>query len=82
MDNCGGHELTVTLDRGLIATAKIRCLSKLISAVLHVIDMKRNTNHSFKERSMNGNWGLQDGLLPHVGDAIMLFDSTWGVMSH
>ena len=100
MDNCGGHELTIQLDRvrieflpprstakhqpldlGLIASAKIRYRSKLLSAILDVLELRRNTNHSFKPKSANGKWGIQDGLLPHVGDAIMLFNSAWSMMS-
>lgn len=47
-------------------------------ALLDVIEMKQNTNHIFKERSLNGKWdALKDGLLSHVWDAIMLFDSAW-----
>ena len=63
-----------SVDLGLIAVAKIRYRWKLLSAVLDVMEMKRSANHSFKERSKNRKWGLRDGLLPHVGDTIMLFD--------
>lgn len=68
-------------DFSLIAVVEICCRSKLLSAVLEVTEIKRNANHIFKERSMNGYFGLQDGLLLHFGDAIMLFDSDWVVIS-
>ena len=74
MDNCGGHECSITLDGvrieflpprsttkhqpldlGLIASAKIRYRKRLLSAVLDVMDLQRNTNHSFKEASSSGN---------------------------
>ena len=45
------------------------------------MDLQRNTNRSSKETSSNGEWGLQDGMLPHAGDAIMLFDSSWKMMT-
>ena len=48
------------LDMALIATAKIRDRSKLLSAILDIMEMKRNTNYIFKEKSVNGKWGLQD----------------------
>ena len=42
------------LDLGSIATAKIRYRSKLLSAILDVMELKRNTNYTFKEKSVNG----------------------------
>ncbi len=69
------------LDFELIASAKIRYRTKLLSAILDVMEPQRNTNHSFKESSCNWKWGLQDGMLPHVGDAIMPFDSAWRMMT-
>ena len=100
MDNCGGHELSITpdgvrieflpprsttkhqaLDIGLIASAKIRYRTRLLIAVFDVMGFQRNTNHCFKETSCNGKWGLQHGMLPHVGDSIMLFDSSWKMMT-
>ena len=50
-----------TLDMGLIATAKKRDKSKLLSAILDIIELKRNINYIFKEKSENGKWRLQDG---------------------
>ena len=63
-----------TLDLGLIAETKIRYRSKLLGSVLDVMEMKRNTNHASKEGNMNGKCGLKDGLLPLIGDAIMILN--------
>ena len=69
------------LDLGLIATPKMRYRSKLLSAMLETMVLKHNTNYTFKEKTVNGKWGLRDGLLSHVGDAVMLFNSEWNVMT-
>ena len=100
MDNCGGYELSISIERvrieflpptstakhqpldlGLIASAKIRYRTNLLSSILNVMDLQRNTNHSFKENNGNGKWGLQDGIMPHVGDAKMLLDASWKMMA-
>ena len=100
MDNCGGHELDVTLDGvrieflpprsttehqpldlGLIASAKIRYRSNLLNCTLEVLQLRRTTYQSLKNDSGHGKWGLQDGQLPHVGDAIQIFNNAWSCMS-
>ena len=68
------------LDLGLIAATKISYRSVLLRAVLEVMDKKRSIDNDFKERGLNGKYGLQDGLLPHVRDAVMLSSSTCDVM--
>ena len=65
-----------TLDIRLTESAKIGHRSRLISAVLDVMELQRNTNHSFNENISNVKWDSLDGIMPHVGDAIMLFDSS------
>ena len=66
-----------SLDLGLIGHSKIRYRSLLLRASIEIILKRRRGNHQFKSNSGQGKWGLQDGQLPHVGDAIMLFDESW-----
>ena len=96
MDNCGGHNVSGTLDRvrivflrarstakhqpfglGVIAQAKILYRSTLLSAVLDVIETRRNTNRKFSSDSGNGKYGIREGNLSHVADAMSIFDDAW-----
>ena len=69
------------LDLGMIAHSKIRYRSILLRAVIDIVIARASTEATFPESSERGKWGLNDGHLPHVGDAITLFDEAWGTMS-
>ena len=77
MDNCGGHELTISLegvrieflpprsttkhqplDLGLIGCAKIRYRSKLLSATLDILELRRNGGYSFLTNNIKWEVGI------------------------
>ena len=68
------------LDLGLISSAKIRYCSNLLNCLLDVLRMRRATNQTLRTSKEKGKWGLQDGQLPHVGDAIQIFKNAWSCM--
>ncbi len=89
MDNCGRHELDCTLpgvkiellpprctakyqplDLGLIGHGKIRYRYLLLRMTLEVM-MQRASHQRL------GVGGIEQGCLPHAGDAIRLFDEAW-----
>ncbi len=69
------------LDLGLIANAKIRYRSVLLSETINVLQQRRISNSTFPLTSGNGKWGLREGQLPHIGDAIELFNQSWSGVS-
>ena len=69
------------LDLGLIATSKIRYRSSLLSATLDVLQGRRLSNHGIQSTTGRGKWGLEEGQLPHIGDAMKLFNQSWSSIS-
>ena len=67
-------------DLGLIVSAKIRYHFNLLNCTLDVLQMRRATNQTLRTSSRNGKWGLHDGQLPHVGDAIHIFNNALSCM--
>ena len=65
------------LDQGLISQTKIRYRSILLRRICHNAEKRRTGNHSFKNDTGRGKWGLKEGQLPHVADAITLFNDAW-----
>ena len=65
------------LDMGLIAQAKIRYRSKLLRAVIHIVTRRASGEHQFKDSSGRGRWGIREGQLPHIADAISTFNESW-----
>ena len=37
-----------------------------------------SSEHTFPQTSHSGKWGLREGHLPHVGDAMELVNEAWG----
>ena len=64
------------LDQGLIAQSKIRYCSLLLRHTCEIAEKKRSGNHNFKNDSQRGLYDLIEGQLPHVADAIRLFDDS------
>ena len=69
------------LDLGVIANAKIRYRSALLSAVWNVIEKRRTTQEQILNDSGNGRYGIREGQLPHVADAMVLFNNAWSAVS-
>ncbi len=66
-----------TLDFGLIVHAKIRYRSSLL---LQNVDNTLRWNsgeHYFPLGSQQGRFGIRDGHLSHIGDAMRLFNLAW-----
>ncbi len=69
------------LDLGLIAHAKIRYRSLLLRMSIDVILRRTHENQPFPASSQRGMLGIQHGFLPHVGDAMTIFDEAWAETS-
>ena len=65
------------MDQELIAQSKIRYCSLLLRHTYEIAEKKHSRNHNFKNDSQRGINGLREGQLPHVADAIQLFDYSW-----
>ena len=65
------------LELGAIVQAKIRYRSTLLSAVLNVMETRRDANRQFRSDSVNGNYGIAEGNLPNVADAMSIFNDAW-----
>ena len=70
-----------TLDLEIIAHAKIRYGSTLLKFVISVMEKRWLTNEKFHNGSSNGNYGIREGQLPHVADAIVMFNDAWSEVS-
>ena len=69
------------LDLGIIAYAKIRYISTLLRSVLSDMEKHQLTNEHFPSRSSKGCYGIREGQLPHVADAIVMFNDAWSTVS-
>ena len=49
----------------------------LLSATVEVLQRSREANQNLWLNSGHGNWGLNEGQLPHGVDAFMLFNQSW-----
>eukprot|EP00171_Calliarthron_tuberculosum_P000673 IDg673t1 len=65
------------LDLGLISQSKIRYRSLLLRACIDVVIRLQSPDHGFKDNSGRGRWGVREGQLPHVADAISIFNQSW-----
>ena len=65
----------------MVANAKIQYRASLLSATIDAINRKRTTNQVWQKDAEHGKWGIQDGQLPHVGDAMQLFNRSWNALS-
>ena len=65
------------MDQGHVAQSKIRYRSLLLRHTFEIAEKKRSGNHNFKNDSQRGHYGLREGQLPHVADAIQLFNDSW-----
>ena len=62
---------------GLIANAKKRHRSMLLSATIEVLQSSREADQNLGLNSGHRKWGLHEGQLAHVRDAIQLFNQSW-----
>ena len=69
------------LDPGIIAPSKKRYRSSLSSATLDVLKGRQLSNHGLQSTTGHGEWGLDEGQLPDVGDAMKLFNQSWPSIS-
>ena len=76
MDNSGGHELNVNLDG-----VSIIYLPRNSTSKHQPLDLGLSES-AFKINLGRGKWGLEEGQLPHVADAIKLFNKAWSLTSH
>ena len=65
------------LDFVLIAHSRIRLRSLLLRKVFDNTMRRSSSSHYFPENSGGGKNGLRDGYMPHVGDAMDLFNYCW-----
>ena len=63
-----------SLDLGLIGNSKIRYRSLLWQSVVRVMEGRFRNETEFRPDSQRGMYGIRDGQLPHVGDAMNLFN--------
>jgi len=65
------------LDAGLISTAKSRYRKRYLTDTVHVVLTWQQEGHGYKDSTGQGKWGIREGQLPHVGDAIRMFNEVW-----
>lgn len=68
------------LDLGLIGNSKVRYRSNLLRMTLNVLLQRcqpATDTSPFPASNDRGRLGLKHGFLPHVGDAIDLYDESW-----
>ena len=69
------------LDIGLIANGKIRYPSILLRCVILMIEERATGRTNFTEDSGCGKWGMREGQLPHVADAMEMFTESMNALS-
>ena len=69
------------MDQGLIAQTKIRYRSMLLRQTIDILLRLQDPKNGFKASTGNGRYGLREGQLPHVDDAMALLDQTWEAVS-
>ena len=70
-----------SLDLGLIAVSKICYITALLEATIDVLQRYNVSDSPFKINSGRGKWGLEEGQLPHMADAMNLFNKAWNLTS-
>ena len=65
------------LDLGIIANARMRYRSAVPAATIDVLESRSSSNHGLKMNYGHGKWGLMEGQLPQVGNAMNLFNQSW-----
>lgn len=65
------------LDLSLIALSRIRYRAALFAAVLEIMENRSTANHSYASKSGNGGYGIREGQLLHVADAMEIFNKAW-----
>ena len=66
-----------TIDLGLVAHAKIRYRAILLGQIVDNTITWHSGEHNFPPTSNSGLLGVSDGHLPHVGDAMYMFNEAW-----
>ena len=67
------------LDLGLIGNSKIRYRSLLLQSVIRVMEARFRKEIECSSDSERGMCGIREGQLPHVGDAMNLFNEAWSL---
>ena len=65
------------LDLGIIAHAKIRYRTILLRAIINNTLRLNSGERNIRITSQHGRRGVADGHLPHVADAIIMFNEAW-----
>ena len=65
------------LDFGIIANAKIRYRTVLLRAIINNTLRCNACAHKFPQTSQHVRWVVDDGHLPHVDDAMTMFNEAW-----
>ncbi len=66
-----------TSDLGLISHSKIRYRTILLRSILNKAMQCNSGDHQFLSSSNSGKFGLRNGHLPHVGNAVAMFNDSW-----
>ena len=67
---------------GIIATTKIKYRHLLLRKIIDNLLVRKTGTHNFPSSSSHGKYGLEEGQLSHVADAIRLFDLSWSSITH
>ena len=69
------------LDLGLISASKIRCRIALLEVTIDALRRYNISGSAFESNSRRGKWGLEEGQLLHVANAMKLFNKAWNLTS-
>lgn len=64
-----------------MAATEIKFRYLLLQQPIDNIILRQSSFHNFKNSSSRGRFGLNEGLLPHVADAIHVFNVAWKSIS-
>ena len=65
------------LGLGLIVGCKVCYRSFLLRSVISVVESKLKGNIEFRPDSQRGTYGIRDGHLTHIGNALKFFSEAW-----
>ena len=69
------------LDLGLISQAKMRYRALLLRSTVDILLSRQDSTSGFPDSSRRGLYGLREGQLAHVADAISLMNASWSRVS-
>ena len=65
------------LDLEIISNAKISYRTVMLRAIIDITIRWNTGEHDFPLNSQHGQWGVNNGYLPHVADAMTMFNKAW-----